>query len=79
MSKYDGLTSFLKKPTLTMSFREIELHIAPEMLPASARTHRPWWGNEQDASSRQCRAWLDAGWEVDSVDLKSERVVFRKV
>jgi hypothetical protein len=44
MSKYDGLTAFLNKPKVTLSFREVEQHIAPNTLPDSARNYRPWWG-----------------------------------
>jgi hypothetical protein len=78
MAKYDKLTQWLRKPKLPLGFDEIE-EIIGDKLPASAMQYRPWWGNEANAESRHCRAWLDAGWQVDSVDLKNRRVVFRKV
>jgi hypothetical protein len=78
MAKYDRLTDWLKKPTLPLTFDEIETIIV-ERLPASAAQYRPWWGNETNADSRQCHAWLDAGWRVDSVDLSNKRVVFKKI
>ena len=79
MSKYDALTEWLKHPQVTLSFREIEQIIAPETLTDAARQYRPWWGNERNNPSRQCHAWLDAGWKVDKVDLKAETVTFRRV
>ena len=35
------------------------------------------WGKENE--SEQCHSWRDAGWEVESVDLKGEEVAFRKI
>jgi hypothetical protein len=78
MAKYDRLTEWLKKPSLPLTFDEIE-KIIGERLPASAAQYRPWWGNEVNAESRQCHAWLDAGWQVESVDLNNKRVVFKKM
>ncbi|MGC2698375.1 MAG: hypothetical protein WA738_21515 [Candidatus Angelobacter sp.] len=78
MAKYDRLTEWLQKPKLPLTFAEIE-QIIGDKLPPAASQYRPWWGNETKAASRQCRAWLDAGWQIDSVDLKAKRVVFRKV
>jgi hypothetical protein len=78
MAKYDQLTEWLQKPKLPLTFAEIEQIIGVK-LPPSASLYRPWWGNEAKADSRHCHAWLDAGWEIDSVDLKAKRVVFRKV
>jgi hypothetical protein len=47
-------------------------------LPRTAREKRTWWGNEFSPKTRhyQCRAWTEAGWQVESVNLSSERVVF---
>jgi hypothetical protein len=78
--KYDSLKDYLAKqePTLTLRFTDIE-RIIGDTLPAAAHRHRPWWGNQiSNPSSRQCYAWLDAGWEVDTVDLARETVRFRK-
>jgi hypothetical protein len=36
-----------------------------------------WWSNT--ASSAHAKAWLDAGWEVQEVNLKEGYVVFKKV
>jgi hypothetical protein len=77
MAKYEKLTEWLKNPTVVLTFAEIE-KIIGDKLPDAAANYRPWWGNEKDAKSRQCRAWLDAGWEVGKVDLNAKLVLFRR-
>ena len=57
------------------SFPELE-RILRDGLPDSARKHRPWWANH--AGNTQGRVWLDAGWKVERVNLRSERVAFRR-
>ena len=77
MAKYEKLTEWLKNPTIVLTFAEIE-NIIGDRLPDAALKHRAWWGNEKGAESRQCKAWLDAGWEVGNVDLNAKMVLFRK-
>ena len=79
MAKYEKLTEWLKNPQrLTMTFKEIE-QIIEEQLPESAHKYRAWWGGASTrAESSQIHAWLDAGWEVENVDLLAEEVTFRK-
>jgi hypothetical protein len=77
MAKYDKLTEWLNSRTVVMTFAEIE-KIIEDKLPDAASKHRPWWGNEKESGSRQCRSWLDAGWEIGKVDLKAKMVLFRK-
>ncbi len=77
MPKYDKLTEWLKNSTLVLTFDEIE-KIIEDKLPDAALKYRPWWGNEKGDGSRQCRSWMDAGWEVGKVDLKSKMVLFRR-
>ena len=83
MDKYEPLKNWLLKqpgPRVTVSFDDIEDEDRIGVkLPPSAREHRSWWGNEVTADSRQCRAWLDVGWRVDSVDLSRETVIFVRV
>jgi hypothetical protein len=62
-----------------MTFREIE-SVLGATLPASARTHEPWW---RDASrgTRHVQAtagWIAAGWRVVHVDLRGGRVTFER-
>ena len=80
MTKYEPLYQRLKQRSadrVKMTFAEIE-GIISAPLPKSARTYREWWNNGQDPS-RQCWAWIKAGFEVIEKDLKRGIVVFRRV
>jgi len=59
-----------------LSFAEIE-QIIDARLPPSAHNHREWWSNHV-GSHVQARAWLEAGWEVESVDQEARTVRFRR-
>ncbi len=81
MTKYSDLTRYLNAlPAETrrhgMSFAEIE-RVVGFRLPASAGRHRPWWSNST-AGHSQARAWLDARWRVETVDLSEAVVIFAK-
>lgn len=58
---------------VSLTFEELE-DLLDRGLPASARLHRAWWAN--DESHSHARAWLEAGYRVDSVSLEAERVRF---
>ncbi len=62
---------------LQLSFAEIE-QIIGDRLPPSAANHREWWSNHA-GSHVQARAWLEAGWEADSVDRGAQMVRFRRL
>jgi hypothetical protein len=72
-TKYEPLELHLRAvpagtKELTLSFAEIE-RILGAPLPASAKSHRPWWGNQKDSKTRpQAHAWLSAGFLVDTVN-----------
>lgn len=79
MSKYEPLSSFLGKQTrdrVELSFKEVE-RILGFKLPHSALEHRPWWANT-GGSHVQSKAWLEAGFETESVDMDARRLVFRR-
>ena len=60
------------------SFNEIEA-ILGFQLPASARLHRPWWGNQSNGNGHsQSLAWTLAGWETAHVDLDAETLLLRR-
>jgi hypothetical protein len=80
-SKYGGLTAHLKfrgafTRLVQLSFARIDGLIGSN-LPMNAYRNEAWWSNS--ASSAHSRAWLDAGWEVQEVNLKEGHVVFKKV
>lgn len=80
-SKYSGLAAHLKfrgafTQLVKLSFARIDGLIGSN-LPMSAYRDEAWWSNSP--SSAHARAWLDAGWEVQEVNLKEGYVVFKKV
>lgn len=60
---------------VTVSLAQLE-SVLGRPLPASARTHRPWWGNHK--GNAQARAWLSAGWRVAGVNLADGQVTFER-
>ena len=80
-SKYEGLTGHLKNRAaftsiVKLSFARIDGLIGSN-LPMEAYRNETWWNNS--ASSAHAKGWLNAGWEVQEVNLKEEFVVFKKV
>jgi len=71
----DYLASYLASQ-LTLSLEYIE-HIIDSKLEAAAYAFKSWW--ENDRKNPQAVAWLEAGWEVDDIDLQRQVVVFRRV
>ena len=79
MSAYDPLGDYLKSSTsdsIPMTFKEVEKIIGRD-LPPSAYRHRPWWANEARGHSH-AKAWLDAGYETEQVNMESRKLVFRR-
>lgn len=80
MTKYQPLTTHLAargEPRIAMSFSEME-RVLGFSLPRSAREYRPWWANSAHGHV-QSRAWLDAGYQSEDVDLAAERLVFARL
>ena len=78
MSKYEPLADYLRslrRDTCSLSFLDIE-RIIGCALPASAREHRSWWGN--DRTHTQARAWMLAGFGAEPSSRWIEPVVFRR-
>jgi hypothetical protein len=81
VSKYDGLGSYLKfrgsfTDTVELGFARID-GIIGDNLPMDAYKSERWWDNAP--SHVHAKAWLEAGWEVQEVNLKDGRVVFKRV
>lgn len=81
VSKYDGLENHLKfraafTGLVKLSFARIDGLIGSN-LPMNAFRDEAWWSNS--SSSLHAKAWLNAGWEVQEVNLKEGYVVFKKV
>src|SRR5688572_23920589 len=78
--KYQPLTEFLRRQSgavVRMSFDEIERVIGTK-LPPSATHHRAWWSNNAQ-NNVMTKAWKDAGFQSQDVDMKTRRVAFRRV
>jgi hypothetical protein len=77
MGKYDPLRDCLRvaPDEIEWSFDDVSDLVGG--LPASARDHPAWWGNEH--THVQSAAWLSAGYKVESVNLVLGRVLFRRI
>jgi hypothetical protein len=77
MAIYEPLGQYLRKNSgsrIPMTFREVE-GVIGRKLPASAYRHRPWWANEARGHSH-AKAWLEAGYETEQVDMTAKKLVF---
>lgn len=78
-SKYQPLQDYLRQrsqPEVTLTFAEIEA-LMGESLPSSARDKKAWWSN-RSSGGLQAKAWMEADYLVEAVDLTTEQVTFRK-
>lgn len=79
MGKYDPLTRYLadkRTKEVPMTFAEIE-RVLGARLPAS-KQYPAWWSNNA-SNNVMTRAWLEAGFQTERVDIGGERLVFRRV
>jgi hypothetical protein len=79
MTKYAPLQGLLARSTASefpMTFAEIESVIGASLPPAAYR-HRAWWSNNP-TNKVMTRAWLDAGYRTERVDMAGRRVLFRR-
>ena len=79
MGKYDALADYLraqKRDEVPMTFEQIERLIGAK-LPASHQ-YRAWWSNNS-FNSVMTKAWLEAGFRSEQVDMESGKLVFRRI
>lgn len=80
MGKYDDLSRFLNSQTtqlVRVDFEVIEEALGFN-LPASARKYPEWWANNYGGHV-QARAWMDAGWQTEALDLAAKKISFRRL
>jgi hypothetical protein len=80
MGKYSRLGEFLKAQRtkeVPMTFAEIERIIGGK-LPPSSPQYPAWWSNNP-SNNVMTKEWLSAGFRTEQVDVKSRKVVFRRV
>ena len=80
-SKYDALGRYLKfrggfTDSVKLPFAKID-GIVGDNLPMSAYKMEGWWRNA--GSNVHARQWIEAGWEVQEVNIDEGYVVFHKV
>lgn len=78
MSKYEPLArrfETLEAAQWRPTFHELERLLGFD-LPAAARKRSAWWDNAAAGANGHARAWLDAGWTADKVDLTNQTVSF---
>ena len=79
MGKYEPLTQFLLKQGMNevhMTFAQIE-RVIDAKLPPKAQHHRAWWSNSP-SNNVMTKAWLDAGFRSEQVDMEGRKLVFRR-
>lgn len=78
--KYANLRAFLSarlEPRIGMSFAQVAA-VAKVKLPASAFRYPQWWQNDAEHHV-QAKAWIEAGYKTENVDLVAKRVDFVRV
>jgi hypothetical protein len=80
-SRYAGVTKHLKfrasfTSQVKLTFARIDGLIGTN-LPMAAYRSQTWWSNSPSVT--HARGWLDAGWEVQQVNLKEGFAVFKKI
>jgi hypothetical protein len=80
-SKYAPLARFLaghREDACTLSFADIE-KITGYDLPPSARRYQAWWSKAKPRDTHiWAQMWQQAGWTIESVDLKVFSAKFRR-
>ena len=80
--QYSRLSTWLQKvpidkERISLNFKGIE-EIIGEELPASARLYPVWWSNNFKVNP-QAQQWWEAGWNIATVRMPEEVVVFRRI
>ena len=83
--KYTPLENYFRdlpesQREVTLRFEEIErilngpaTHVA---LPSSAYEDERWWIHETEGNHVSKRAWVNAGWKIESLDVNEKWVKF---
>ena len=63
---------------ITLTFEQIEKILAGK-LPPSAYEDRRWWDHETEGNHVSARAWANAGWQIEGLDVDKQRVKLIRV
>jgi hypothetical protein len=80
-AKYDRLKSYLKfrsafTDTVRLTLAQID-GVIGDNLPITAYRSESWW--ENSPSKPHSKAWIEAGWITEEVNLKEGYIIFQKV
>lgn len=75
--KYTPLEKYLRElpanqKEVALTFEQIE-RILNSKLPSSAYEDRRWWDHETEGNHVNKRAWANAGWKIESVDVNKKQ------
>ena len=78
--KYTPLENYLRdlpegQREIRLGFEQIE-GILNNQLPASAYEDQRWWEHATEGNHRNTRAWFNAGWRIESLDVSAKWVKF---
>jgi hypothetical protein len=81
--KYTPLENYLRdlpesQTEVTLGFEEIE-RILNDKLPSSAYEDQRWWLSEKEGNHVNGRAWANAGWRIDEVNIHEKWVKLVRV
>ena len=76
--KYTPLENYLRnlpesQKEVVLRFEQIE-RILNGTLPFSAYESRAWWEHEKEGNHVNTRAWANAGWKIESLDVNEKWV-----
>jgi hypothetical protein len=83
LGKYTPLYNWLvdqgeDKTSIELSFKRIE-EIIGDALPKSALEYSAWWlDRSENTTHSQAKSWLEAGWQIEQVDLTAQQVYFTR-
>ncbi len=78
-TKYQPLQDYLrnsKQGEVILTFKQIE-DIIDDILPKSAWKTKAWWSN-RSKGALQAKAWMEAKYRVENVDIEQETITFRQ-
>jgi hypothetical protein len=81
--KYTPLEHYLhdlpeSQREVLFSFQQIEKILNAE-LPSSAYEDQRWWEHETEGNHITKRAWANAGWQIESLDVNQQRVKLLRI
>ena len=79
MGKYEPLRNFCANQRADRDCHDVRRNraVIGFKLPRSASEHRAWWSNNP-SNSVMTKAWLEAGYQSEQVDMENRKLVFSR-